>query len=285
MFTHGWPGSFLEFLGLFSVFKNKYSSHDLPCHLIAPSLPGYTFSAGPPLTRDWTVEDSSRILHKLMIGLGFNSGYAVQGGDIGSYTSRVMAVKYDECKAMHLNFNVMNAPKDIPAESLDTEAQDSINRAQDFLARGSAYAVEHGTRPSTIGFVLSSSPLAVLAWIGEKFLTWTDTTPALDTILESVALYYLTDTFPRAIYPYRHAYRKPPERYYLHSDPAFYCHKPFGYSFFPKEIYPVPKEWVGTTGNLVFFKQHDVGGHFAALEQPEALAADVEEFLAMVWKK
>jgi microsomal epoxide hydrolase len=57
-----------------------------------------------------------------------------------------------------------------------------------------------------------------------------------------------------------------------------------GYSWFPKELAPIPRSWAATTGNLVFYREHDKGGHFAALEQSETLLGDVEEFLAQVWK-
>lgn len=61
--------------------------------------------------------------------------------------------------------------------------------------------------------------------------------------------------------------------------------KPFGYSFFPKELAPVPKSWAATTGNLVSYGQHKSGGHFAAMEQPEALLGDVEEWVKVAWGK
>ena len=80
------------------------------------------------------------------------------------------------------------------------------------MATGMAYAQEHGTRPATIGLVLSSSPIALLAWIGEKFLAWTDQDPSIDTILKSVTLYWLTDTFPSSIYSYRHVRACPRSR-------------------------------------------------------------------------
>lgn len=98
---HGWPGSFLEFLGMLAILKNKYTPKDLPYHVIVPSLPGYAFSTGPPLDKDWKGEDTARIIHKLLVGLGFGSGYVTQGGDIGSFISRILAAKYDACKAMH----------------------------------------------------------------------------------------------------------------------------------------------------------------------------------------
>ena len=67
-----------------------------------PSLPGWAFSDPPAKDRDWKTEDSARVLHKLLVGLGFGeSGYIAQGGDIGSFVSQLLAAKYDECKAVH----------------------------------------------------------------------------------------------------------------------------------------------------------------------------------------
>ncbi|KAJ0329699.1 hypothetical protein COL922a_012778 [Colletotrichum nupharicola] len=229
MCIHGWQGSFLEFIGLLSALKAKYTPEDLPYHVIIPSLPGYAFSDSPPVERDWVLQDSARLLHKLMAGLGFEGGYAVQGGDIGSYTARIMARK-----------------------------------------------------------------------IGEKFLTWTHETPSMDEILASVTLYWLTETFPRGIYPYRQevfddthgsmtdaecrrVIKDGAKRYMFHPDPEYYCEKPMGYSWFPYEIVPVPKAWAATTGNLIWYRPHEKGGHFAAYEQPEALLGDVEDFLKQVW--
>ena len=101
LFSHGWPGSFLEFLGVLDEFRGKYSEDDLPFNIIVPSLPGYGYSNGPPLDKDFTVEDASSVLNKLMVGLGYGDGYIAQGGDIGSFISRVLAVTYDSCKTAH----------------------------------------------------------------------------------------------------------------------------------------------------------------------------------------
>lgn len=105
---------------------------------------------------------------------------------------------------------------ELPVDELEKKA---LPRGGTFRENGFAYALEHGTRTGTIGLALSSSPLALLSWydqqqnehmasadigrIGEKFLEWTDEDPSLDEILSSVTLYWLTDTFPRCIYPYR----------------------------------------------------------------------------------
>jgi len=64
-----------------------------------------------------------------------------------------------------------------------------------------------------------------------------------------------------------------------HDRPEWHIRKPFGFSWFPKELAPIPKAWIATTGDLSFFRRHDKGGHFAAMEQPEVLLKDVEDFI------
>ena len=69
-----------------------------------------------------------------------------------------------------------------------------------------------------------------------------------------------------------------------HNHPDWYIKKPLGYSYFPKELIPIPVSWAATTGNLVWSKVHESGGHFAALEEPEALLDDIEAWAKEVWK-
>lgn len=99
LLLHGWPGSFLEFLPMLGLLKEKYSADELPYHVVVPSLPGYGYSAGPPLDRNWGKNDIARTVDALMVGLGL-SGYLAQGGDIGSYAARILAVEYEACKGM-----------------------------------------------------------------------------------------------------------------------------------------------------------------------------------------
>ncbi|KAF2849121.1 epoxide hydrolase-like protein [Plenodomus tracheiphilus IPT5] len=276
-FFHGWPGSFLEFIPLLDLLRKKYTPETLPYHIVVPSLTGYALSSDPPLDRDWKTADTARIMHKLLLSLGFGtSGYLVQGGDIGAFISREIASTYPECKGMHLNFMYMSdiASKASPEGSLTEQEQRGLQRLEDFKNIHSAYAFEHGTKPSTIGLVLSSSPLAQLSWIGEKFLAWSDpsTTPPLNTILADVTLYWLTGCYPTSIYTYREMKE------------TRFVEKPVGYSYFPFELAPVPRAWAEKTGNMVFYGEHERGGHFAALERPEVLWGDVEAFVGKVWK-
>lgn len=74
--------------------------------------------------------------------------------------------------------------------------------------------------------------------IGEKFLQWTDQSPPHDEVLDSVTLWWLTECFPRAIFPYRQFFGAKPT--FFHNDPAFHIKKPLGYSWHPQELAPVP---------------------------------------------
>ncbi|KAK4503298.1 hypothetical protein PRZ48_006726 [Zasmidium cellare] len=246
---HGWPGSFLEFLPLLQLMKQKYSPETLPYHLVVPSLPGFTLSEMPLLDRDISQVDVARILNGLMINIGFGSGYVCQGGDIGSRVARLLAVNHSEAKAVHLNFCLIGKPSSVTdVGALSELEQQGLKRGDIWKASGNAYALEQATRPSTIGFVLSSNPLALLAC---------------------------------NLWSYRRSFGPGPLM--TQDDPKYHIKVPFGFSYYPKETAPTPISWVATTGNLVFSRTHQKGGHFAALERPKEFMEDLEEFIKQVW--
>ena len=89
---------------MMALLREKYTSDTLPYHVIVPSLPGYTLSGGPPLDKDFGLEDVGRVLNQLMIDLGFGStGYVAQGGDVGSFVARLLGSS-KECRAIHGRF-------------------------------------------------------------------------------------------------------------------------------------------------------------------------------------
>lgn len=274
IFMHGWPGSFIEFLPMCELIRKQYTAKDLPYHIVVPSLPGYTLSV-QSAERSWDLEDTARIMNQLMLNLGFEK-YIAQGGDVGSFEARIMAQTSDACVGIHLNLFSSEEKPDISA--VDGLEKQAVEHAAKFLPTAFGYAIEHGTRPSTIGSVLSSNPLAILAWIGEKFLEWTDEDPSLDDILTNVSLYWFTSCFPRSIYPYRQLFGAAQRVKYVKTD------KPTGFSFFPYELAPGVRYILEKHCNLVSYIQHERGGHFAALERPRELWADVEEFVGKAWK-
>ncbi|KAF5485431.1 putative epoxide hydrolase [Colletotrichum aenigma] len=109
--------------------------------------------------------------------------------------------------------------------------------------------------------------------MGEKFLEWPDDPIGIDELLTNVTLYWLTDTMPRCIYTYRGTFIDS----HQYSFPAF--RQPFGYSWFMKELVPVPQKLARKHGNLVFYRQHENGGHFAAFERPIEFLHDIEDFM------
>ncbi|KGQ01800.1 hypothetical protein PAAG_11371 [Paracoccidioides lutzii Pb01] len=160
--------------------------------------PGYAFSSHPPLTHGFNCTDVSDIMNQLMLDLGFGpSGYLAQGGDLGSFVARGLSTEHEACKTIHVNFYIAptltTAPEGIPSEPpLSDKEQAGLQRGAEFLERGAAYSMEDGTRPRTIGIVLGSSPLALLGWIREKLLSWTNVPLSMDEILRSVTLYWFT---------------------------------------------------------------------------------------------
>ncbi|KNG46681.1 epoxide hydrolase [Stemphylium lycopersici] len=275
IFMHGWPGSFIEFLPMVELIKKKYSAKDLPYHIVVPSLPGYTLSKVQSSDTNWTLHDSSRVMNQMMLNLGFDK-YLAQGGDVGSFTAQILNAQYDACLGIHLNMISTVSPPDQNTVMVALE-KEALGRASKWRMTGSAYAQEHGTRTSTIGHVISSNPLAILAWIGEKLLEWSDEKPSLDEILTNISLYWFTGCFATSLHPYRMLFGPTPVEFPL-------TKKPLGFSFFPYELMPGIKSILEKETNLVFYKRHERGGHFAALERPSDFLEDVEEFVGKVWK-
>lgn len=163
--AHGWPGCFLEGLKVMEILRTRYSPQDLPFHLIVPSLPGYAFSSGPPIDADYSVPQAAQLFDSLMCGLGFADGYIAQGGDVGTGIAMTQALTSEACKCFHVNNIFTDAPEgEDPEAGLDEVERKGLKRGEQFNKSGMAYALEHGTRPGTIGLVLQSSPLAGLAW-------------------------------------------------------------------------------------------------------------------------
>ncbi|KAJ7815316.1 Alpha/Beta hydrolase protein [Mycena olivaceomarginata] len=263
---HGWPGSFIEFIPILEILSKKYTPETLPYHIVVPSLPGYGFSSGPQST-EFKMVDVAKIFNNLMLGLGFDK-YVAQGGDVGSGVARILSMNHDNCKAIHLNMFSTASTQNHDRSILSQAEREALDRGAVFRQTGWAYGIEQGTRPNTLGFALSSNPLALLAWIGEKLLEWSDENPSMDEILTNVSIYWFTNSISTSFYPYRETITRGPDYYKYHQS---------------LEIIPLPESWVKQEANLVFYRQAKSGGHFAALEVPEVLLKDVEDFVEQVW--
>lgn len=177
---HGWPGSFLEFVPIVNLLKDKYTPETLPYHVVVPSLPGFAFSGGPPTDRDFEMSHVVRLFDKLMTGLFGPIGYIAHGGDQGQSVALGQASRCEACMGVHVNNVLMSPPEDGDKLEMTDVEKSVLHRRQEFMGTGIGYAMEQGTKPATVGLAISASPIALLAWIGEKWVGWTDVEPTLE---------------------------------------------------------------------------------------------------------
>ncbi|HYL18025.1 MAG TPA: alpha/beta hydrolase, partial [Burkholderiales bacterium] len=243
------------------------------------SLPGYTFSFKPNQPR-FAVEQIADVSAQLMTDVLGYKRFAAQGGDWGSFvTSRLGYAFADRVVGIHLNLlSVRRDSKMLANPSPDEKI--FLEQLNHWLKEETGYQWIQGTKPTTLAFGLTDSPLGLAAWMVEKFRTWTDCAGnpenalTRDEMLTDIMLYWVTGAIGSSFWPYYARMHGPwpiPE--------GATVNVPTGYVEFPKEILRPPRSVAQSMyANIQRWTKMQKGGHFAALEQPEALAADVREF-------
>jgi epoxide hydrolase len=283
LLMHGWPGSVVEFLDVIPRLTDP-EAHDGSAadafHVIAPSLPGYGFSE-PTRTRGWGPSRVAAAFTELMDRLGYTR-YGAQGGDWGAQVAtRIGALDPQHCVGIHLNMPLADRP-DEPEPLSDAEQADLAVIAH-FRREESGYAQEQGTKPQTLGVALNDSPAGLLAWIVEKFRTWSDCDGhpenafTRDQMITNVMTYWVTQTITSSMRLYW-------ER--LHGDAQEQEHEfvgvPTGVARYPKEPLRIPRPWVERRYNVTHWADMPRGGHFAAMEQPALFVDDLRIFFRTV---
>ena len=275
--THGWPGSIVEFHKVIEPLTNP-TAHGGEArdafHVVCPSLPGYGFSSKPARS-GWNVQRIARAWAQLMPRLGY-ARYAAQGGDWGAMVTTCIGIQdAANCVGIHLNMPI--APPD-PATLNDlTEREKSaLAGMQHYNDWDSGYSKQQSTRPQTVGYALTDSPVGQMAWILEKFWAWTDCNGhpenvlTRDELLDNVMLYWLPANAASSARLYWESFRQPP------MEPISI---PVGCSIYPKEIFRTSRRWAEKRfSKLVHFNELEKGGHFAAFEQPETFVREVREW-------
>ncbi|OAP65454.1 hypothetical protein AYL99_01426 [Fonsecaea erecta] len=289
LFVHGWPGNFLEVTKIIEALSSQ-SQGQVSFHVVAPSLPNFGFSEGTK-KRGFSVEQYAETLHKLMLRLGYDQ-YVTQGGDWGYYISRALSLLYPRnCKATHFNMDVGSQPTLFTHpylfissffQRLTKREKQGVSRTQWFDKEGIGYNILQSTKPQTIGYALADSPVALMAWIYEKLHDWTDAYPWTDEeICTWLSIYYFSTAGPAASCRiYYEMGRSGPWGNRLTRDELRTCQSngvKVGISHFPRDIHVLPSSWTRTVGEVVFEREHEKGGHFAAWERPEDIVGDVKE--------
>ncbi|HZM84238.1 MAG TPA: epoxide hydrolase, partial [Candidatus Limnocylindrales bacterium] len=277
--THGWPGSVVEFMNIIGPLTDPASHGGDPAdafHVVAPSLPGFGFSsplAGP----GWDTGRVARAWAELMHRLGYHR-YGAQGGDTGSTVSPELGrIDPEHVIGVHVN-NLGTFPSGDPAEltGLTSADQERLALLETWGRDMSGYAIVQSTRPQTISYALTDSPVGQLAWIVEKFKEWTDPRASLpedavgrDLILTDVSVYWLTGTAGSAARIYYEGART-----WGQSQPR--SPVPTAVAVFPGDttIRPLAER----DYNVVQWAEFSRGGHFAAMEAPDLLVSDVQKF-------
>ncbi|MGW6950010.1 epoxide hydrolase family protein [Streptomyces xanthophaeus] len=283
LLTHGWPGSIVEFTEVVGPLTDPAAHGGDPAdafHVVLPSIPGFGLS-GPTRERGWEFRRVAAAFAELMDRLGYRR-YGVQGGDWGAAISREIGRTRPEVIGVHLNLipnsYMTREPDDhadlsgLPPEQAQ-RTRESWERFQEWARDKQGYADIQSTRPQTLAYGLTDSPVGQLAWISEKFHEWTDEPVDRDLLLTNVMLYWLTGTAgssARIYYERAHAdyWGSPPEP----------SQAPTALAHFPRENFVLLRHLAEQTNNIVQWTDHDRGGHFAAMEQPRLLVDDIRTF-------
>ncbi|GAA1550427.1 epoxide hydrolase family protein [Kribbella lupini] len=283
--THGWPGSFVEFVDLIGPLTDPVAhggKGEDAFHVVVPSLPGFGYST-PISSNGWTIERTARAWAELMSRLGYQR-YGVQGGDLGGAVSPAVArVDRDRVVGVHVNGGPSLPPYPLPDEELATLTpleQDRVARVGEFMQEQFGYIAIQSTRPQALAYGLVDSPVGQLAWIMDKFREWTyprttlpDQIISRDKLLTNVMIYWLTGSAGSSAYVgYAGGGTWGPK---LENSGV-----PTAAIVFAHDV--SVRRYAEEEHTIVRWTDVDQGGHFAALEEPELLLADVREFFRTV---
>jgi microsomal epoxide hydrolase len=280
LLSHGWPGSVFEFHKIIPMLTDpaRFGGDAADAFtVVAPSLPGYTFSFHPGQVR-FSVEQIADAFAELMTVLGYPR-FAAQGGDWGAFvTSRLGLTHPDRLLGIHLNMLAVRRDLSMLANPT-AEEKLFLSQLQHWLKEETGYQWIQGTKPQTLAFGLTDSPTGLAAWIIEKFRAWSDCGGDLqsaftqDELLTNICLYWFTGAIGSSFWPYyarMHGVWPIPE--------GARVDVPTGYAEFPNEMLRPPRSVAEKVYNIRRWTKMNRGGHFAALEQPEALARELQEF-------
>lgn len=275
--THGWPGTFVEFLDVIGPLTDPRSHGGDPgdaFHLVIPSIPGFAFS-GPAI--GW---DDSRVASawaELMQRLGYTR-YGAAGNDAGAMITPLLArVAADQIPAVHVT-QVFSFPSGDPTEfeGFGELEYGRLAFLQRFMDEHSGFNKIQSTRPETLAHALADSPAGQLAWILDLVRGFGDHPEEenkmldADFVLTIASLYWLTNTggsSARLYYENAHAAGETPSR----------GTTPTGVAVFANDFKAI-RQLAERDHNIVHWSEFDRGGHYSGTDAPDLLAEDLRTF-------
>lgn len=282
LLLHGWPGSVFEFLELIPRLTDPARFGGDPADaftVVAPSLPGYGLSFAPGQRR-FGIEAIADCVADLMTGVLGYRRFAAQGGDWGAFVaSRLGHAHADRLIGIHLNLLPLRRDPKMLADPTPEERA-YLGQLAAWLKEETGYQWIQGTRPQTLAFALTDSPAGLAAWIGEKFRAWSDcggdpeTVFTKDQLLANISFYWFTGAIGSSFWPY---YARMHGPWPIPDGAAIGV--PTGYCEFPREILRPPRSMAERVyTDIRRWSVMPRGGHFTAMEQPEALAGELRAF-------
>ncbi|MBQ0721120.1 MAG: epoxide hydrolase [Gammaproteobacteria bacterium] len=274
LMTHGWPGSIVEFQKVIGPLIDPEAHGGDAAdafHVVCPTLPGYGFS-GKPSDHGWNIEKIAATWNKLMLRLGYDC-YFAQGGDWGAAVTAAIGMQnLGNCQGIHLNMVIVE-PDPATMDDLTPLEQSALAGMQYYADHDSGYSKQQSTRPQTVGYGLSDSPVGQMAWILEKYWAWMDcdghpeNVLSKDELLDNIMLYWCTASAASSARLYWESFND------LSRDEVVLA---TGCSVYPKEIFRASRRWAERRfKNLIHWNELDKGGHFSAFEVPETFIKEV----------
>lgn len=274
--TNGWPSTALELVECARRLAEptRYGGDAADAFtVIIPALPGFPFSPQRPSHEEQNHELWHTLMHE---ELGFER-YAAHGGDLGAgITSRIAQTHPEALVGIHLL--AVSSPADLDPKTLSSAEQEYLEAGRAWEADEGAYQHQQQTRPLTLAPGLADSPIGLLAWILEKYRSWSDCDDDLssrftdDFLLTQASLYWFTNSIASSFRPYWEFATGRTKR--VDAVPV-----PTAVAVFPYDLAQPPRSWAERTYNVVRYSTMSRGGHFAPHEEPELLAADIRDFL------
>ncbi|SEB02357.1 epoxide hydrolase family protein [Pedobacter hartonius] len=276
--THGWPDSFIRYKKIIPLLTDPASFGGDPndsFDVIIPSLPGFGFSSAPE-SSGYNNSKIADLWAKLMTEkLGY-AKFAAAGGDVGSGVTRYLASNYHE---LLIGIHLTDVGELLIASNetnLSPEELEYKTAAWQWVGLEGGYVAIQSTKPQTLGYGLSDSPVGLAAWIIEKFRSWSGDNGnfeekfSMDELLTNIMIYWVTNTIGSST-----------QLYYENSHglpPMNQIKVPIAVALFPQDILVPEKSWVERYLNISRWSVMARGGHFTAMEEPKLFADDISVF-------